>query len=311
MRRNQNSAPNSSTTPNKTSGHTGEFLHRGRQFTRELGNRAVDLALKPYVHRVEHRSYKAQRQRDAERDRRHGLRDMMLEHTLLTDDKEILGSSDHFGRNLRQTTMETTNTIHAKYVDSREHLAKPRNKYLEYRHDRLKLKARRLESKLDEAYLNREEGSAIPDTLWNRHLRRKHENVKKRTKWRKGQLKTNRNAHTKRTEKLGGKYISREEKRQLYIDGYIKKAIDHERNKMVRERMRDKGIKPRGRSHEMTKRRLEFLKNLTIDDKRQIVKTAMLNIRQENIRSGKLSHIYTVNPAFNRRKIDEYARAIN
>lgn len=221
---------------------------------------------------------------------------------LITDDKEILGRDTHLGRDMRQKTRDITNAVHEQYVDARKALGTPRDQYLEFRRDRIALKVQRLERKVAEN----------PTTLYGKHLKNELDMFKKRQAWRERQITQRGNKHSGRVDTLTNRKRERNERYHDHMDRYVQKQIEIYRKKEIERRMQQAGIDPKDPMQ--ARQRVDFIKNLSKKDQQVITRNAILDIREKNIREGKLNWRYAVTTPEDKdkiRKIHEYHRATN
>lgn len=207
---------------------------------------------------------------------------------LITDDKEILGNSTHLRMAVHETSKSITNGLHSKMTEGRNALATPTTKILEYRRDKKQKQVEQYELK-------------HPQGTRTKAQEKRLQMLKTRAEVLSGWAKQRHNRHASRIEKLGKAKSDRQEKYQKQIDGYVHRKILSMQRKQLRER---NGRKINKHEH------VRYFNSLSEENKKRIVRDAIVAVRQENIRKGILAEEYEVDETATIRKIGEhYARA--
>lgn len=217
--------------------------------------------------------------------------------SMIVDDKEILGKSEFVNLQVQQAQHDIIN--YKATTELRDSLVTPRKNYVDWRRKRIQIKVDRLQRKVD----------ASPDTRWNRHRKKTLDMFKNRVEWRKGQLNKYAESKTKRAEVLSGRIDKRNVQLQKEIDHVINKKIEAQRRKVERTMYKnDKGhtfssfvIHPIERTN--------YMNSLTAAQRQEITKQAILNIREKNIKKGRLDVSHAVDPNTESREVNDYELA--
>lgn len=209
---------------------------------------------------------------------------------LITDDKEILGNQPNLlhGR-YRQKTDKIIDKIET--AEDNKDTAGTREKYLDYRKNRIDIKIARLQETLSNS-----SGSFLSKQI-DRQRRQKLK-----------QLQYNQNIRTGQMSKLEKKRQNKPENLQKEIDAIVKKKVDAMQRKAQRKILREQhGI----HGYSVVKR-AEFLAKITPDQKRVIVREAIKLARKQNIQRGLLDDAaYEVDDTADKRMIGgNYGRTI-
>lgn len=217
--------------------------------------------------------------------------------SMVVDDKEILGNSEFVNLQVQEAQHDITNYRAA--TEFRDSLATPRNNYVDWRRKRIQQKVERLERKVN----------ASPDTRWNRHRQKTLDMFKNRVKWREGQLAKRSEAKSKRGEALAARIDKRDIKLQKEIDNIVNKKIEAQRRKV--ERANYKADRGHRFSHFVIHpfERTKYLDSLTPEQKQEITKQAILNVREKNIKKGQLDVSHSVDPNRDTREVNDYELA--
>lgn len=210
----------------------------------------------------ERRQEKAQRAQAAKTDR-----DAAPERplrNLRTDATEILGET-HLRSSARGVSRDAAKLSHGAYVSIRN-ANQPRDDFLRWRQARLLEKAAKLDGR-------------------PRHANRK-KMYEDRAAWRERQQDSRKTKRNKRIEKRDTANERREERYQQWIDHYVDKRIDRYYQRAIKQRMRDQGISPRNIF--AANDRYQFLKRLPKEQKGRMIREIILDVREENIRRGRL-----------------------
>lgn len=213
---------------------------------------------------------------------------------LITDDKEILGS---YSRGLfRDRARKKADTLVGK-IDDAEYVkdtATTREKYLGARSNFTKIRIDKLSARIENS----------PDNIITRRL----------NGWRREKLYDLEAKNKKRAKSASGLEKKRQEKPQELqkkIDELVKKKIDAMLKKAQRVEQRKSGIK----RYDVVKR-AEFLAKLTPEDKKRIVREAILQARKKSVELGRLDSGYSVDDVADednvdiRKVTDDYGRII-
>lgn len=255
-------------------------LERARKFGRETISAATSLARLSgervsdlYREKVsepleERRQEKTRRHQDAIRDRANAPTRPL--NDLRTDDTEILGSS-HKRSAARRVTRGVADISHGTYIKV-QNAEKPRDDFLKWRQARLLEKAVKLDGRP--------------------RLAKRKEMYEKRAAWRGRQLDRRNNKRKKRTERLRTANDRREERYQEWVDYYVDHRINKLYHREVGRLMKERGISPR--SVLSTRDRYEFFRTLPENKKRSMIRKIILDVREDNIRKGKLDPSHQV-----------------
>lgn len=220
---------------------------------------------------------------------------------LITDDQEILGHSGTLGKDMREGTRDVMNTVDKMYVSARNlnPASKLRDSYLTFRRDRLTRKVEELEQKV----------STGPDTFLNRRQKARLEMLKNRREWKNRLLEKRDKKYTARAEKLGVRAGKRSEKFQQQVDKYIAGKIEAMRRKEQRKLLKEHGFGRTSRALSPVER-ARFLANLPPDTKKRLTREAILAVREQNIKKGKLDWLYEVDETKDTREVGSYGRTV-
>lgn len=214
---------------------------------------------------------------------------------LITDDQEILGQSIHLGREMSHGTKSVMNAMDRQLASLRQKNpgSKLRDAYLSYRRDRIALKIDRLERLV----------TTNPESRLNKRRKKELDMFKKRLKWREGQIENRFKKATSRTEKAATRLTGRDEKLQQQIDKYVASKVEAMRRKEERKLLKREGVSKLNPAE-----RARFIANLSAETKKRLTREAILAVREENIRKGKLDWLYEVDTEKDRRDVGTYER---
>ncbi len=253
-----------------------------------------------YIERHTERSeQKEQRRYDADLDQYVQGR-LRSTEKLVTDDTEILGESPSVKTEFHAKAKDATQTLDKTITEARVHspLRSWRTSRIESSRDHYKRKVDRLQRKID----------LHPNSLLNKWRKSELDTFQKRVSWRNKKLAK----HAGKVEKIQTKHDNRSKKRnealKKRVDYYVDKKIEAMRRKEERKLLRKEGITARGPLDK--KDRVRFLANLPEDQRKAITRAAILEVRRENIRRGKLDATYEVDESQKTRKINDYERTI-
>lgn len=208
---------------------------------------------------------------------------------IVTHDREILGdkASPLLVASYRNRADRLVRRVE-KAEGSKDELGM-RERYLNYRKDRVDIKIERINKKM----LN------SPDSFLSRQINRQRRQKLKA-------LRYGQKIRTKLIDNQEQKRKTKPEELRKKIDQLVDKKIRSQQRKAQRHILeREHGI---GRLNHV--KRSEFLAKMTPEDKKKIVREAILLVRRDNIRKGKLAADAFI--AFNdeRKVTDEYRRGV-
>lgn len=209
---------------------------------------------------------------------------------LITDDIEILGNQPGL---LRGRYRQKTDKIIDKIETAEDNKDAPgtREKYLDYRKNRIDIKIARLQETL-----NNSAGSFLSKQI-DRQRRQKLK-----------QLQYGQGISSGQMGKLEKKRQNKPENLQREIDAIVKKKVDAMQRKAQRKILREQhGV----HSYNVVKR-AEFLAKITPDQKRVVIREAIKLVRKQNIERGLLDDAaYEVDDSAGKRIIGgNYGRTI-
>lgn len=201
---------------------------------------------------------------------------------LRTDVTEVLGERTGI---LEGHYRRRADSLLEKVAGAEDHKDTPgaREAFIRHRKNILELKAERVQAKL----------IAKPTGFMARQREATLENIQYRQK-----------VQTHTISKLEGRRTGKPERLQVKIDELINKKIKAMRRKAERTVLRKHGVDVRNRH-----KRIDALAHLTTEQKRQIVREAILLVRRENISHGRLDESYQVDGTLDARRVgDKYER---
>lgn len=228
---------------------------------------------------------------------------------LKTDDKEILGESKELSHFLRDRYRYVTDAIEKRIekaeerviesgdtVDQKEQKKYRREKYLDYRNNRIDIKIARLQDSITNS-----SGSFLANQI-NRQRRQSL-----------AQLQYLKKVHTNQLGKLDQQRQSKPEELRKKVDQIVKRKIDAMYRKELRKRrLLDQDQKGIGK-YDLTKRvihKAEYISKMQPNEKKKIVREAILLARKQNIEKGRLAVDYHIDDAHNSRKVTEHYERI-
>lgn len=227
---------------------------------------------------------------------------------LITDDREILGDKkDSLFRDRYRHIADVIDTRIEKAeervikpddtVDERQQKKYRREKYLEYRNNRADAKIARLQEKID---------NSPKSTLskYINHQRKQTINI----------LNRNKSVFDHQQIKLEQKRQNKPEQLKKKIDQLVNRKIEAMyRRELRKRRLLDQDAKGIGK-YDIVKRaahKAEFIAKMKSDEKKRIVREAILLVRKQNIEKGRLEPDYGVDDTLDSRKVTEhYGRTI-
>jgi hypothetical protein len=120
------------------------------------------------------------------------------------------------------------------------------------------------------------------------------------------ELKHSKQVLSRNSSTLETKRRAKPEELRKKIDEHVKKKVDAMYKKAQRQAQRAEGIK----AHNFVKK-TEFIAKLAPDEKKKIVREAMLLVRKKNIEKGRIDSSLGVDTGLSTRKVtNEYGRTI-
>jgi len=234
-----------------------------------------------------YRQERHQRKQDALIDYAHNPSPRPLDD-LKTDDKEILG--EHSDAFFRDRYRRKTDSIVEKIgkAEDKKDIPTVRENFMSYRNNRAQVKIDRINAKIDSS------SNSFLSRQINRQ-RRQTVNV----------LATKNKIRSHTIGKIEAKRKARPEELQKKIDNYVKEKVDAMYRKALRREMRRHDV---GRLNPM--KRAEFLAKVTPELRKQLTRQAILNVRKNNIKKGRLGMDYRVDNTLDTRKVGDYGRTI-
>lgn len=208
---------------------------------------------------------------------------------LLTDDKEILGEkSEHLFRDrYRRKADNIMNKV--EKAESNIDTKGMRERYVGYRINRTDIKIARVEEKL----------ARSSDSFLMKY-------VNNGRRYKLNELKHSKQVLSRSSSTLETKRRAKPEELRKKIDEHVKKKVDAMYKKAQRQALRAEGIK----AHNFVKK-TEFIAKLAPDEKKKIVREAMLLVRKNNIEKGRIGSSLGVDTGLSTRKVtNEYGRTI-
>ncbi len=239
-----------------------------------------------------HTEKRAERHREADEDYDYVSSDidtLMPLNDILTHDKEILGekTSPLLVTSYRNRADRLVDRI--EKAEGRSDEPGMRERYLKYRKDRVDIKIARINKKMLDS----------PDSFLSRQINRQ----------RRQKLKALRYG-----QKIRTKFIHQHEHKRTTKPEELRKKIDQLVDKKIRSQQRKAQRHILEREHGIGRfnhvKRTEFLAKMKPEDKKKIVREAILLVRRDNIRKGKIDADTPLGFTKVRKVTDEYGRGI-